>query len=141
MNLGDDELEEQDFNDRKVNVSADGTSGGEETQSLRTGQQIKRRIKYADVTNSIVLIVLCAGLAILIALAAATLNKVSSQKTTIVYPYSVSVAYSSLGEVFLNMSVPISTNCHMGRFPGVRKLQLERCRILFAWVDRQYVDC
>ena len=90
-----------DFNARKGGYAVgNNTSGsGEETLSLRTGQQ--RRIKYADVTNSIVLVVLCAGLAILIALAAATLNKVNSQKTTIVYPYSVSVAYSSLGLIVL----------------------------------------
>ena len=72
-----------------------------ETTSLRTGRQVarNRRIKYSDVTNSIVLVVLCAGLAIIIALSAATLDKLNKQTTTVVVPPYVNVVYPALGNI------------------------------------------
>ena len=75
-------------------------SVGEETTSLRTGRQVpNRRFKYADITNSIVLAILCVGLAILIALSATILDKVNNQKTTVnvVNPPYVNVVYPALG--------------------------------------------
>jgi len=73
----------------------------ESTTSLRTGRQVERnrRIKYSDVTNSIVLVVLCAGLAIIIALSAATLDKLNKQTTTVVVPPYVNVVYPALGNL------------------------------------------
>lgn len=78
----------------------------EETTSLRTGYQVpNRRFKYADITNSIVLAILCAGLAILIALSAAILDKVNKQKTTVnvVNPPYVNVVYPALGNLLLTI--------------------------------------
>lgn len=84
-------------NENYLKISKDDSTPEGETTSLRTGRQVNRRIKYSDVTNSIVLVVLCAGLAIVIALSAATLDKLNKQTTTVVVPPYVNVVYPAIG--------------------------------------------
>jgi hypothetical protein len=72
-----------------------------EVESLNGARvPLRKRIKYADVTNSIVLVILCVGLAIVIAIVSATYNKVDNQTVKYIYPTSVSTVYPALGDKF-----------------------------------------